>query len=55
MSSSQEYVRYLTERIVKYMETPKDQRVKKPKEPWTYRWFGILPLALRMMFRWKVK
>lgn len=53
--SSQEYVRYLTEKFVKYVETPKEQRVKKPKESWSYHWFGMLPFALRMMFRRKIK
>jgi hypothetical protein len=53
--SSQEYVRYLTQRFVKYMETPKEQRVKKTKEVWAYRWFGMLPLAIGMLFRRKEK
>ncbi|AMA72474.1 MULTISPECIES: YqzE family protein [Aneurinibacillus] len=51
--SSQEYVRYLTKRFVEYLETPKEQRVKKPKEAWMYRWFGVLPLAFGMLFHRK--
>lgn len=53
--SSQEYVKFLTQRLVKYMETPKSQREKKPKESFAYRWFGMLPLAIGMLFRRKKK
>ncbi|ERI10534.1 YqzE family protein [Aneurinibacillus aneurinilyticus] len=53
--SSQEYVKYLTQRFVKYMETPKEQRVKKPKEAFMYRWFGMLPFAISMLIRRKKK
>ncbi|GEN35012.1 YqzE family protein [Aneurinibacillus danicus] len=49
--SSQEYVKYLAQRFVKYMETPKEQRTKKPKEKLLYRWFGMLPLSLSMLIR----
>jgi hypothetical protein len=53
--SSQDYVRYLTERFVHYVETPKEQRIKKKKEPWSYRWFGMLPVAVRLMFGRRIK
>ncbi|WP_082129882.1 YqzE family protein [Aneurinibacillus tyrosinisolvens] len=53
--SSQEYVRYLTQQFVRYIETPKEKRVKKQKEAWSYRWFGVLPLGLSILFRRKNK
>ncbi|WCN38881.1 YqzE family protein [Aneurinibacillus uraniidurans] len=53
--SSQEYVRYLTQRFVTYVETPKQERPKRVREPWSYRWFGLLPLALGMLFHRRPK
>jgi hypothetical protein len=50
--SSNEYVKYLTQRIVKYMDTPKIERkaTKPHKEHWVNRWFGMIPMSLKMMF-----
>ncbi|MFC6331419.1 YqzE family protein [Paenibacillus septentrionalis] len=45
--SGQEYVQYLTEQLVEYMETPANQKneakkiAKAHKEPWLVRWFGV--------------
>ena len=49
----QDIVRDLTERFVKYLDTPKEERKKeqetpKRKEPWTTLWFGMVPTACRM-------
>ncbi|GGG22077.1 YqzE family protein [Paenibacillus abyssi] len=47
-----EYVKYVTERVVHYMETPKEERhrrraeAKAHKEPWLTQWFGVAPLGL---------
>lgn len=57
--ANQDYVKYMTQRIVKYMDTPKDQRKKqkedKVEENVTYsnKWFGILPFAFRLFFNRK--
>ncbi|WJH34486.1 YqzE family protein [Paenibacillus aurantius] len=53
MAKSDELVKYITQRVVQYMETPKEQRKqvrleKRAREPWTVRWFGMLPMALSM-------
>ncbi|MDP9676798.1 hypothetical protein J2W97_002793 [Paenibacillus jamilae] len=50
MAKSDELVTYITQRIVRYMETPRDVRrsQKQAKEPWVSKWFGMLPLALKM-------
>ncbi|MBP1154825.1 MULTISPECIES: YqzE family protein [unclassified Paenibacillus] len=54
MAKSDELVKYVTQQVVKYMETPKEVRKqvkadrKEGREPWQYRWFGMLPFALRM-------
>lgn len=47
-------VKYITERVITYMDTPKELRKEKrkqqkdQKEPWTTRWFGLLPLAISL-------
>lgn len=44
--SSTEYIKYLTERVVGYMETPKEEKMrikeeaKAQREQWLIRWFG---------------
>jgi hypothetical protein len=48
-----ELVQYITEKVVHYMETPKAERKKnrklrRAKEPWLSRWFGVVPFALSM-------
>lgn len=54
MAKSDELVKYVTQQVVKYIETPKEVRKqvkagkKESRESWQYRWFGMLPLALRM-------
>ncbi|GAA4863393.1 YqzE family protein [Paenibacillus vulneris] len=54
MAKGDELVKYMTEQFVKYMETPREIRKqtratqREMREQWQYRWFGMLPLALRM-------
>ncbi|MEQ2526162.1 YqzE family protein [Robertmurraya yapensis] len=44
-----DYVKYLTQTVVKYIDQPKDVRVKMKQErkeekaSFLFRWFGILP------------
>ncbi|MNJ35394.1 YqzE family protein [Paenibacillus bouchesdurhonensis] len=51
MAKGDELVKYITERVVDYMETPKDvRRIRvKEKEPWSRRWFGMIPFSLGML------
>lgn len=49
--SGTDLLKYVTERTVKYLETPKIERKQhklQTKETWRYRWFGMLPLAIEM-------
>jgi len=43
-------LKYMTERVVKYMDQPKDEVQEKPakrsKEPWMTKWFGMAPMGL---------
>ena len=52
---SSEYLKYVTERVVSYMEIPgqTDEEEEKPnkklsREPWLTRWFGMAPMGLMM-------
>lgn len=59
-------VTILTEKLLNYVETPKEQRkeVRKAKletrESWSTRWFGMIPFSLSIWWRkskinrWKV-
>ncbi|WP_284640834.1 YqzE family protein [Paenibacillus silviterrae] len=54
MAKSDELVKYVTQRVVQYIEMPKEVRKqvratqREGREHWETRWFGMLPLALRM-------
>lgn len=45
-NSSSEYIKYLTERVVSYIDKPKEEKMrlkeeaKAQKEQWLIRWFG---------------
>jgi hypothetical protein len=44
-----DYVKYLTQTVVKYIDQPKDERKrvklekKEEQEPFLLKWFGLLP------------
>jgi len=47
-----DYVKYMTQTFVKYIDQPKEERVRlkqerrQAKASFWYRWFGILPYAI---------
>ncbi|KGE16529.1 YqzE family protein [Paenibacillus wynnii] len=47
-----ELVKYITEKVVIYMEDPRSRRSEVPKQPWSQKWFGMLPLGLSI---WRSK
>ncbi|MGP4042337.1 YqzE family protein [Gracilibacillus sp. D59] len=55
--ASNDYVKYMTQRIVKYMDTPKDERKKLREErkkqeiAYSNKWFGVLPFAFRLFIQ----
>ncbi|NSL50358.1 YqzE family protein [Calidifontibacillus erzurumensis] len=57
--SSYDYVRYLTEQFVKFVDTSKEERLNKKVQkkaergPVLTRLFGMIPLALLMSFNRK--
>ncbi|ALC81604.1 MULTISPECIES: YqzE family protein [Bacillus] len=52
-----DYVKYMTEQLVKYMDMPENERKewrqerKSPKPPRSVRWFGMFPIAIKMFFQ----
>jgi hypothetical protein len=52
-----EWIKLITEKFLHYMETPRKIREqtksvkKKSGEPWQYRWFGMLPVAIKMWMK----
>lgn len=54
-----EYVKYVTEQIVTYVDTPSEQKKvlkqerKESQQPFMYRMFGLLPLAFSLTFKKK--
>lgn len=51
MASGDELIKYITERVVHYIDTPREIRRKtKVKESWSTRWFGMIPFSMSL---WK--
>ncbi|MCM3783082.1 YqzE family protein [Neobacillus mesonae] len=54
MAKGEELVRYITEQVVGYIGTPKEERKykrNKVKEPWHMKWFGMMPMGVSMWVR----
>jgi hypothetical protein len=55
--STNDYVKFVTQQIVGYINQPKEERKQKriqrkmEQSPFVNRWFGILPFALRLLIR----
>ncbi|WP_342774158.1 YqzE family protein [Aquibacillus sediminis] len=55
--SGNDYVKFMTQEIVRYMDTPQEERKKKKQEKQmeqhqlTSRWFGILPFAFKLLVK----
>jgi len=52
-----DYVKYLTQTVVQYIDQPKDERKKQRQEKkdrkadFLYRWFGIVPYVFILKMR----
>ncbi|MFE8695463.1 YqzE family protein [Cytobacillus sp. FJAT-53684] len=57
--NSNDYVKYITQTVVKYIDQPKDERKKyrlekkDRREPFLFKWFGVIPYALAAMVKKK--
>lgn len=58
MAKSEDLVKYITQQVVTYIDTPREvrrqlkqeRRTRRREEPWGSRWFGMLPLSLKLAF-----
>lgn len=54
-----DYVKYITQTVVQYIDQPKEERKKVRQEKkdskatFMYRWFGIIPYVLMLRMREK--
>ncbi|MBB6284636.1 MULTISPECIES: YqzE family protein [Geobacillus] len=52
-----DYVKFVTQQFVAYMDMPKEERTRRRSErkqeqpPLSYRLFGLMPLSLRLLLR----
>lgn len=57
MAKNDEYVKFMAEKFISYVETPRDERkqniasAKSRREPWLTRWFGIGPMSIMLWWR----
>ncbi|UOY93988.1 YqzE family protein [Ectobacillus sp. JY-23] len=55
--SMNDYIKFMTQQFVSYMDSPKEERKEKrqqkktQKEPFLNRWFGVLPLGVTLLYR----
>ncbi|MRS10023.1 YqzE family protein [Bacillus anthracis] len=55
--STNDYVRFVTQQFVSYMDAPKEDRKQKKeqrraeKEPFMNKWFGVMPLSATLLYR----
>jgi hypothetical protein len=54
MAKGEDIVKYVTQKVVEYIDTPSEhrkvRRQNRRREPWTVRWFGMIPMSISMMF-----
>jgi hypothetical protein len=49
--SFKDWITYLIEKMVWYMETPRTERKaqkQRNREPWSTRWFGMIPFSIKI-------
>ncbi|RCW65387.1 YqzE family protein [Saliterribacillus persicus] len=48
--SGEEYLKYVTQKVVTHLNTPKSKRTRKKNKSngMSNKWFGILPFAIRI-------
>ncbi|MDP5274583.1 YqzE family protein [Chengkuizengella axinellae] len=55
-NSGEELLKDITVKVVRYMNTPKEIRNKsrqdeQHKETWETKWFGMVPIAVNLLFK----
>ncbi|WP_077621587.1 YqzE family protein [Sediminibacillus massiliensis] len=55
--SGNDYVKFMTQEIVRYMDTPQEERLKQKADKKgnsneiSGHWFGLLPFAFRLLIK----
>ncbi|KFN01324.1 YqzE family protein [Bacillus clarus] len=55
--STNDYVRFVTQQFVSYMDAPKEDRKQKKqqrraeKEPFLNKWFGVMPISATLFYQ----
>ncbi|MCP8967094.1 YqzE family protein [Ectobacillus ponti] len=55
--STNDYVKFVTQQVVSYMNSPKEARQEKKqlkrfeRPPFLTRWFGVLPLSVALLYK----
>ena len=57
MEKTEDFIKYVTEQLVRFFSTSKQQRRtnKLVKENWAAKWFGLIPFSLRLWLKTKNK
>ncbi|WLR43916.1 YqzE family protein [Bacillus carboniphilus] len=58
--STNDYIKFVTEQFVKYMDKPKsvrkkDRKKRRKSEPLLTKWFGIIPFSIELFVKRKKK
>ena len=57
MADGDKLVRYITQQVVNFLDTPRTTRLESRRrnrtnrERWAYRWFGMIPFALGFWYK----
>ncbi|MFB9327127.1 YqzE family protein [Paenibacillus aurantiacus] len=57
MAGRDDLIKYVTQQVVTYMDTPEEERRKRrqaakaAREPWLTKWFGIAPVGIALWWR----
>lgn len=57
MADGDKLVRYITQQVVSFLDTPRASRAesrrrnKGSREQWASRWFGLIPFALSFWYK----
>ncbi|MDQ0244418.1 YqzE family protein [Priestia abyssalis] len=57
--STNDYVKFVTQQFVRYIDKPKEERKqqrrqrKEERDSFVQRWFGVIPFAVMMWYRKK--
>ena len=54
---SEDWIKYMTEKVVVFVDTPREIRkqnkaqLKRSKEPWLIRWFGMTGMGMMIWIK----